>query len=236
MVPSCRHLIYSARSVTRSVPTVIALMLGSSNLHSRYFDYATPPHPLSYSMHYPGAVTPCPAYCFRWLACNVLSHCIPPITLPIAPRWFSHANLSQCCTNLLRIYVQLTNLSLSFYEQLAHIKHMNHGSQFQQLWSMLRSEVLALQQRGYYGDGAFDTCGSSVRRTFLSVMPFPTIPRPLYTPTFLISDTSGCVTLAWSYFEFQNCSHCLTESDGLHRLTVGYYHATCLAHLGTGAL
>ncbi|KAF9790468.1 WLM-domain-containing protein [Thelephora terrestris] len=37
--------------------------------------------------------------------------------------------------------------------ELAHIKHMNHGSQFQRLWSKLRSEVLVLQQRGYYGDG-----------------------------------------------------------------------------------
>ncbi|KAF9648831.1 WLM-domain-containing protein [Thelephora ganbajun] len=37
--------------------------------------------------------------------------------------------------------------------ELAHIRHMNHGSKFQRLWSKLRSEVLALQQRGYYGDG-----------------------------------------------------------------------------------
>ncbi|KAI0034741.1 WLM domain-containing protein [Vararia minispora EC-137] len=37
--------------------------------------------------------------------------------------------------------------------ELAHIKHMNHGSAFQALWSQLRNEVKALQARGYYGDG-----------------------------------------------------------------------------------
>ncbi|TFK28098.1 WLM-domain-containing protein [Coprinopsis marcescibilis] len=37
--------------------------------------------------------------------------------------------------------------------ELAHIKHMNHGSDFQALWRQLRTEVRELQNRGYYGDG-----------------------------------------------------------------------------------
>ncbi|KAF4613516.1 hypothetical protein D9613_007746 [Agrocybe pediades] len=37
--------------------------------------------------------------------------------------------------------------------ELAHIKHMNHGPEFQALWSRLRAEVRQLQDRGYYGDG-----------------------------------------------------------------------------------
>lgn len=80
---------------------------------------------------------------------------------------------------------------------------MNHGSQFQQLWRKLRSEVLALQQRGYYGDGAYDTCGSGVNKTFLNVVPLPTFLHPFYIPTFLISDPSECIILAWSHFVFR---------------------------------
>ena len=30
---------------------------------------------------------------------------------------------------------------------------MNHGPDFQDLWSQLRNEVIALQAKGYYGDG-----------------------------------------------------------------------------------
>ncbi|THH10306.1 hypothetical protein EW145_g1418 [Phellinidium pouzarii] len=37
--------------------------------------------------------------------------------------------------------------------KLAHIKHMNHGRDFQKLWTQLRMEVRALQEKGYYGDG-----------------------------------------------------------------------------------
>ncbi|KAH0585113.1 hypothetical protein H2248_008374 [Termitomyces sp. 'cryptogamus'] len=37
--------------------------------------------------------------------------------------------------------------------ELAHIKHMNHGPDFQVLWKQLRTEVRVLQDKGYYGDG-----------------------------------------------------------------------------------
>ncbi|KAI0065092.1 WLM-domain-containing protein [Artomyces pyxidatus] len=37
--------------------------------------------------------------------------------------------------------------------ELAHIKHMNHGPAFQALWTRLRHDVKALQEKGYYGDG-----------------------------------------------------------------------------------
>jgi DNA-dependent metalloprotease WSS1 len=30
---------------------------------------------------------------------------------------------------------------------------MNHGPEFQKLWTLLRNEVRALQAKGYYGDG-----------------------------------------------------------------------------------
>lgn len=30
---------------------------------------------------------------------------------------------------------------------------MNHGREFQKLWTQLRMEVRALQSRGYFGDG-----------------------------------------------------------------------------------
>jgi hypothetical protein len=33
------------------------------------------------------------------------------------------------------------------------MQHMNHGPAFQDLWNQLRKEVVALQARGYYGDG-----------------------------------------------------------------------------------
>src|SRR5579872_4135560 len=83
---------------------------------------------------------------------------------------------------------------------------MNHGSQFQQLWRKLCSEVLALQRRGYYGDGAYTTCGSGVSRTFLNAVPFPTFHR-FYSPSFLVSDPSGCMIMAWPYFLFQILPH-----------------------------
>ena len=33
------------------------------------------------------------------------------------------------------------------------MQHMNHGPGFQALWNQLRKEVVALQAKGYYGDG-----------------------------------------------------------------------------------
>jgi len=41
--------------------------------------------------------------------------------------------------------------------ELAHIKHMNHGADFQALWSQLRKEVIAFQAKGYYGDGMWSS-------------------------------------------------------------------------------
>ncbi|KAK2463407.1 hypothetical protein APHAL10511_004493 [Amanita phalloides] len=41
----------------------------------------------------------------------------------------------------------------TFCHELAHIKHMNHGPAFQALWRNLRTQVRALQDKGYYGDG-----------------------------------------------------------------------------------
>jgi len=41
--------------------------------------------------------------------------------------------------------------------ELAHIKHMNHGPDFQALWSQLRNEVVTLQAKGYYGDGMWSS-------------------------------------------------------------------------------
>lgn len=72
---------------------------------------------------------------------------------------------------------------------------MNHGSQFQQLWSKLRSEVLALQQRGYYGDGACESfrvfyCGEV--GTFLNTAAFSRCSSPIVcAPTFLIPDVGA---------------------------------------------
>ena len=33
------------------------------------------------------------------------------------------------------------------------MQHMHHGPAFQALWRQLRTEVRALQDKGYYGDG-----------------------------------------------------------------------------------
>ncbi|KAH9972776.1 WLM domain-containing protein [Lactifluus volemus] len=38
-----------------------------------------------------------------------------------------------------------------------YTQHMNHGSDFQSLWSQLRKEVVALQAKGYYGDGMWSS-------------------------------------------------------------------------------
>ncbi|VDB88404.1 unnamed protein product [Peniophora sp. CBMAI 1063] len=37
--------------------------------------------------------------------------------------------------------------------ELAHIRHMNHNSDFQKLWRQLNWEVRVLQAKGYFGDG-----------------------------------------------------------------------------------
>ncbi|KAK7033130.1 WLM-domain-containing protein [Favolaschia claudopus] len=41
--------------------------------------------------------------------------------------------------------------------ELAHIKHMHHGPSFQALWKQFRTEVRALQDKGYFGDGLWSS-------------------------------------------------------------------------------
>ncbi|KAI5121211.1 hypothetical protein M0805_007221 [Coniferiporia weirii] len=50
-------------------------------------------------------------------------------------------------------FVTIPWLLSTLCHELAHIKHMNHGRDFQRLWTQLRMEVGALQGKGYYGDG-----------------------------------------------------------------------------------
>ncbi|KAL0955019.1 hypothetical protein HGRIS_003939 [Hohenbuehelia grisea] len=59
----------------------------------------------------------------------------------------------------LMVVIQLAHISV-FHKLILHsfhsnclYQHMNHGPDFQKLWSQLRSEVRALQAKGYYGDG-----------------------------------------------------------------------------------
>ncbi|KAI0264513.1 WLM domain-containing protein [Gloeopeniophorella convolvens] len=54
-------------------------------------------------------------------------------------------------------FVSTSWLMGTLCHELAHIKHMNHGSDFQALWSQLRREVVALQAKGYYGDGMWSS-------------------------------------------------------------------------------
>ncbi|EJD06465.1 WLM-domain-containing protein [Fomitiporia mediterranea MF3/22] len=50
-------------------------------------------------------------------------------------------------------FVSIPWLLSTLCHELAHIKHMNHGREFQRLWTQLRWEVRALQDKGYFGDG-----------------------------------------------------------------------------------
>ncbi|KAG6817347.1 hypothetical protein H0H87_009946 [Tephrocybe sp. NHM501043] len=52
-----------------------------------------------------------------------------------------------------RTFLPIFWLMSTLCHELAHIKHMNHGPAFQALWKQLRTEVCALQDKGYYGDG-----------------------------------------------------------------------------------
>ncbi|KAH9959631.1 WLM-domain-containing protein [Russula dissimulans] len=54
-------------------------------------------------------------------------------------------------------FVSTSWLMGTLCHELAHIKHMNHGPDFQALWSQLRNEVVALQAKGYYGDGMWSS-------------------------------------------------------------------------------
>jgi len=44
---------------------------------------------------------------------------------------------------------------------------MNHGPGFQALWNQLRKEVVALQARGYYGDGKVSLLQSLADRAYI---------------------------------------------------------------------
>ncbi|KAI9512026.1 WLM-domain-containing protein [Russula earlei] len=55
------------------------------------------------------------------------------------------------------LFVSTSWLMGTLCHELAHIKHMNHGPDFQALWSQLRKEVMALQAKGYYGDGMWSS-------------------------------------------------------------------------------
>ena len=57
--------------------------------------------------------------------------------------WSSSWLISRC----------VTGLSSYCQQKLKLYQHMNHGRDFQALWSRLRVEVRQLQDRGYYGDG-----------------------------------------------------------------------------------
>ncbi|EIW83877.1 WLM-domain-containing protein [Coniophora puteana RWD-64-598 SS2] len=50
-------------------------------------------------------------------------------------------------------FAPLSYLMSTLCHELAHIKHMNHSPAFHALWRQLNSEVRALQNRGYFGDG-----------------------------------------------------------------------------------
>ena len=59
------------------------------------------------------------------------------------------------CQQLAHIKVCRAHIAVSIVMILNfNIQHMNHGREFQKLWAQLRSEVSALQARGYFGDGA----------------------------------------------------------------------------------
>ncbi|THH30030.1 hypothetical protein EUX98_g4159 [Antrodiella citrinella] len=64
-------------------------------------------------------------------------------------RWL----LSTLCHELAHIKVCVFSSSDTDVFQLAYNQHMNHGPEFQALWSQLRKEVKELQSKGYYGDG-----------------------------------------------------------------------------------
>jgi hypothetical protein len=148
-----------------------------------------------------------------------------PLLPALIPPVDSHLQIPvNYSTNQYLLHVQLTN---SFHEQLAHIKHMNHGSQFQQLWSKLRSEVLSLQQRGYYGDGAYGTCGSSVSRKYLNAVPFPIILRALYAPN--VFDIRSLGLHLHGHISYSKTTH----TASLNRLgfidkIANFSHATCI--------
>ncbi|ETW83060.1 hypothetical protein HETIRDRAFT_450748 [Heterobasidion irregulare TC 32-1] len=62
--------------------------------------------------------------------------------------------MSTLCHEL--AHIKVGSRPLSVHPSIADTKstkHMNHGPAFQALWSRLRTEVRALQQKGYYGDG-----------------------------------------------------------------------------------
>ncbi|KAH9068318.1 WLM-domain-containing protein [Lactarius deliciosus] len=62
------------------------------------------------------------------------------------------------CHELAHIKVDIfCSLRISSLGLRRHTQHMDHGPGFQALWNLLRKEVVALQARGYYGDGMWSS-------------------------------------------------------------------------------
>jgi hypothetical protein len=67
---------------------------------------------------------------------------------------YYHVHGSSKVTKIQLAHIKVNRLPLCISGLLnVYTQHMNHGSDFQSLWSQLRKEVVALQAKGYYGDG-----------------------------------------------------------------------------------
>jgi hypothetical protein len=66
----------------------------------------------------------------------------------------NHVHGSSKVTKTQLAHIKVNRFPLYVSEPMnVYTQHMNHGSDFQSLWSQLRKEVVALQAKGYYGDG-----------------------------------------------------------------------------------
>jgi hypothetical protein len=66
----------------------------------------------------------------------------------------NHVHGSSKVTKIQLAHIKVNSFPLCISGPMnVYTQHMNHGSDFQSLWSQLRKEVVALQAKGYYGDG-----------------------------------------------------------------------------------